>query len=142
MNKSTKNHTKTCIFCGNTGLSKEHFWPEWAHALFPNPPPNDTWKAEFVMGSSLREPPLIRQRQGSLLDKKVRVVCKACNNGWMSQLEEDVKQIILAMLSQEPISLDVREQEKIARWAKLKVIVLDQSGPRDAVVKAYGDVSG
>jgi hypothetical protein len=63
---------------------------------------------------------------------------KACNNGWMSQLEEDAKQIILAMLSQEPIILGVREQEKIARWAKLKVIVLDQSAPRDAVVDTRG----
>ena len=134
MSKQAKTSAKMCVFCGNPGLSKEHFWPEWAHNLFDDRPPNFTGVAEFVVANSLREPPLVRERQGSMLDKKIRVVCKACNNGWMSRLEEEAKQIILAMISENIITLNVQEQKKIARWAMLKVIVLDQSAPRDAVV--------
>ena len=127
-----------CIFCSSFGLSKEHFWPGWAHSLFAGPkPPNDAYRLEFITGTEVRFGPSFGRRQGTLLNKKFRVVCKKCNNGWMSQLETDVKPIILAMLSGERVAISAKEQAALARWIMLKVIVIDQSIPRDAVISAH-----
>jgi hypothetical protein len=52
----------------------------------------------------------------------------------MSKIESEVKPIIYSMLSGDRITLTVEEQEVIVRWASLKIMVLDLSDPKYAVV--------
>lgn len=115
---------KPCIFCGKKGnKSKEHLWPEWMHEYLPN----------IGDGSHVRESNLFQwkkpigdkklKRQGHLFTTKFRVVCKDCNSGWMSRLEESVKSTFLKMIKGEKILLQKSDQELLSRWIALKVIV-------------------
>lgn len=63
------------------------------------------------------------KRQGHLFTTKFRVVCKDCNNGWMSRLEESVKPMFIRMIQGEKLSLQKSDQELLSRWIALKVIV-------------------
>jgi hypothetical protein len=48
---------------------------------------------------------------------KVKRVCLTCNNGWMSQLEEEVKPVALPLIQGEARELNQAQQQKLAFWA-------------------------
>jgi len=86
---------RACLFCGGGPDSKEHAIPEWvsrvcgcsAEGKFP------------IVTLHYREGVGIRDKRGFHLDRlRVGCVCRSCNNGWMSRLEEAVKPILQPLL--------------------------------------------
>lgn len=116
---------RTCIFCGNKGgISKEHFWPDWLGQYFTKTA-SDGNISELHIAEGLLPKVLQfrRQRQGSVLTKKIRVVCKSCNNGWMSALEKKVKPILVAGIRGHSLELSQAQLAELAHWACVKAIV-------------------
>jgi hypothetical protein len=87
-----------CIFCQREGKpSREHLWPRWAqdlleqeerdqrvpHSIEPHDAPAKRWNA----------PPFT----ATLKD-----VCRACNQGWMSQIEAEAKKHAEPLISPSP----------------------------------------
>lgn len=71
---------KECAFCPETAnLSLEHLWSDWMNDLFPG-------KKRFTRKNEKGE--IISQFISPDLNWKARVVCKKCNNTWMSQIEQ------------------------------------------------------
>lgn len=93
--------------------SAEHLWSDWIlEELKPSQP--------------------IRVQIGKRTDKwvenpevLVNCVCQQCNNGWMSNLENDNKPHMRAMLHDEPIVLQPSQQKLLARWAVLKSMIIE-----------------
>jgi hypothetical protein len=96
---------KLCIFCGQPGGNKEHIVPKWILKDL------DLHKSKTKLGfgnqlktggmDEIMEPhPL-----GSFVTDSI---CANCNNGWMSQLENEVKQL-LSPLMVDPIPSDERQ---------------------------------
>jgi len=116
---------KACWFCGAglTGAttSKEHVFPQWLQkelglAALPITP---TWHAE-PLGELLDER---NQTWGNLVAGRI---CKACNNGWMSELETVAMPVLLPLVRGER---DVRQltpqgARKVAAWAVKTVLTL------------------
>lgn len=79
---------KRCIYCGATGVTKEHLWGSWsrklARATFPA---TEHIVTRFVAGEI--SPALVAPgpltRAGSPRSLTLKVVCRACNNGWMKE---------------------------------------------------------
>lgn len=117
-----------CIFCKDSGMSKEHFWPEWISSYIQN---NRTGNhiSEIHSSEGKKDRVLDRQikRPGNVITKKLRVVCKSCNNGWMSQLEERVKPILVAILENKSITIKKDDLLFLSKWVAMKVIVAEQS---------------
>ncbi len=116
--------SKHCVFCNCKGhKSKEHLWPRWMHRYLPLEGNGENvrevsehkWKDQ-VASKQLR-------RQGNLVTTKFRVVCKSCNSGWMSELENEVKPLLVKILNSEKVALDKNAQNLLARWVSVKVIV-------------------
>jgi hypothetical protein len=131
-----KQERKTCIFCGGFNLSKEHVWPNWTHkVLTDNPSPaHHEWHNTFSNKGTVVKESGMRTRQGSTFTKKLRVVCKTCNNGWMSRLENDTKPILLTLIQGEPTLLDREQQTLLAQWIVLKVMITEWSRPLEAFI--------
>ena len=113
------NHSKPCVFCGATrGLSKEHFWPEWLSSYLPPAVPN-SHITELHSGEGKQPQRLERQSQrpGAVKTKKIRAVCAACNNGWMSTVEAQVKPIVLALLDRSRTTLLESDIRSLANTA-------------------------
>ncbi|MCU1247281.1 MAG: hypothetical protein JWQ49_310 [Edaphobacter sp.] len=97
-------------------------WPQWILKLLPS-----------------RRP--VRQRLGTGKDVtysgdfKLKGVCSTCNNGWMSELEAEVKSILGPILQDLSIQLDLEDQKKLARWAFKTAIVLE--GTKERSMKRY-----
>jgi len=71
-----------CVFCGTTTakITNEHVFADWISEPFRHEP---VGTAEMVESDgSTRAFPAVPFQQ------KVRVVCKPCNEGWMSSLED------------------------------------------------------
>ena len=67
-------------------------------------------------------------RWPNLYVKLDHTVCADCNNGWMSRLEDTVKPFLGPMLINEhPVELDAVQQRDLARWAVIKVLLLELS---------------
>lgn len=115
--------SKNCIFCGQRGKkSKEHIWPVWMHEYLGKEGDGNhvrestTFKnREHIEGSKL-------ERQGYLFSTKFRVVCRSCNNGWMSQLEEDTKPVLVKLMKGDKLKLQKADQRLLSRWIAMKVI--------------------
>jgi hypothetical protein len=60
---------------------------------------------------------------------KLKKICKCCNNGWMSKLEESAKPLILGLIRglRELNSLSEDERRILARWAGKTAIVESHS---------------
>jgi len=109
-------------------MSKEHFWPDWLSAYISKG--KDDKHFSEVHTSNAKRPAVLEkkiERSGNLITKKFRVVCKECNNGWMSKLEEKTKPLILALMESSSKSLSEDEIHLLSRWVFMKVAVAEQS---------------
>lgn len=124
-----------CIFCERGNLSKEHFWPEWATALLPKYPDNRHVEQLFTVTEKTRlvRPPEVKSRQGHSWTKKIRAVCRSCNSGWMSVLENAAKPILTPLIATQPHRLTVDAMRILAQWIGLKIMVGERNHPEDSV---------
>lgn len=96
---------RQCLFCDSPANSREHVWPEWVL-------------------NRLNVQDVIRHKMGNdperLLpnpEQKVRAVCKPCNEGWMSNLEQKNIPLIGNMMQDIALPLNGLHQYHIATWA-------------------------
>lgn len=121
---------RTCVFCGRTGLSKEHIWSRWTHQLVPatKSGTHERGLATGIPGRTSHTLERLKPYQGSVNTISFRVVCERhCNNGWMSSLELLAKPILTPLICGESCSLTVAQQKTIARWVATKVIVAEHA---------------
>ena len=131
---------RRCVFCMREGdLSKEHVMPRWiwreAHGGDPvgrtiEDDAPSKYRETFVeyAGEIIRmveprsEQPLMRSTALT-----VRVVCRTCNNGWMSQLEADTKPIFIRMNRDRSWRLAPEEVRTVRRWVIKTALMLEHS---------------
>ena len=124
----TTNMANKCIFCGGSGKkSKEHIWSEWIHAYLPKQ--GDGYHFSEVQTAKWDEHLSTEKikRQGYLSSKKLRVVCRSCNSGWMSKLETEVRPVLELILRKEVFDISPSDQIVLSRWVAMKVIVGEHS---------------
>lgn len=119
---------RKCIFCEtNNANSREHFYSEWMHDLLPVGP-QGTYSGDFIDQHPKTKEVTRHDRRvkpGELYTKKMKVVCRACNNEWMSGIEEAAKPILEPLIKGEKITLGAAQLEVLAKWATLKTIVCE-----------------
>lgn len=118
-----------CIFCGRTGLSKEHVLPDWLQTLFPRSPTDTHTVGSFDwVGIPGHVAPIqsSKRRQGQAGRRKVRVVCETnCNNGWLSRLETATKPLLLDLVQGYSRTLTVDDQKCLATWIAKTTMVAE-----------------
>jgi hypothetical protein len=111
-----------CLACGETAAprSSEHVFAQWLlRELEYLDAPIALYRA-FSDGSSKQERVPIK------LDSfKLKRVCVACNNGWMSWLEDSTKPILLPLMKGKRTldSLEEEERRMLAKWAGKTAII-------------------
>lgn len=124
-----------CIFCGSADLCGEHIWPQWAAPILGH----KTYRGKRIEGFIVKTKKTqlvsrdFRERHGHTADKKIYVVCRKCNNTWMSAIEAKVKDIAIPMMRGNCIDLTSEMQTTLAEWVTLKVLVAENNKPDEAV---------
>ena len=116
---------RKCVFCGNTDLSKEHIFAQWLLkelGIFDSDVLM-THTSPFGIKISDRNHPFSKLVNG--------LVCKKCNNGWMSQLEGDCQIHIINLMNVEELESELaylsEHYETVAKWAFKNVILLNSA---------------
>lgn len=113
---------RTCMFCDEKADTGEHVWPRWLveRSLVERSPSSDiacTYLERVdrdVEGWHTPKPTLV-----------VKQVCSACNNGWMSRLENEAKFVLESILDGRLRILDASAQLTLAQWAVKTAMVLE-----------------
>jgi len=116
---------KQCIFCGGFGVTKEHVIPPWIGRALDG---TSTHRVAISMDINLREltlstgtPP--RTLQGHIFTRKVRGVCRSCNEGWLSRLEQHVRPMLVPLIADQQVVLTVDDQRTLACWVATTAMV-------------------
>jgi hypothetical protein len=133
----TISEPRECIFCNiRRTLTREHIWPAWVRGLIPREPIPPKGRADHKTTFETA-PGLGRFDQGKLAragelgDQKLKVVCKPCNNEWMSQLQEVAKPILTPRITGDWSATLSRDEQKIlASWATMFTMVLEFAHPK------------
>jgi len=120
---------RPCCFCNTTiteaSASREHVVPRWLqkHLDIENESVEPTLTA-------LPDGTELKKRRHPVSQLKTGGICKACNNGWMSQLESEVQPVLLRFVegSVETSRLIRAERRVLARWAAKTAYALDAGG--------------
>jgi hypothetical protein len=114
---------RRCIFCRGAGLSREHIWADWLKRYIPKNMTNyDSLSATVhETHAEFRH----RRHGGDLRSRTLRVVCKSCNNGWMSQLQQRAKPYLLPLIAGDVTAFDARAQEILSAWVAMFVMVAE-----------------
>lgn len=116
-----------CIFCGGAGLTREHVWADWLKKYVPKDMPEHT--ALFAIVHPTHSEPSRRKRSGDLQSRRLRVVCKSCNTGWMCRLQERAKPYLLPLIQGEVTAFDLDAQTILSAWVAMFVMVAEHFNP-------------
>jgi hypothetical protein len=118
---------RQCLFCSLTASSLEDAWPCWITKQFESSEPVSV-EAE-IHGRTLKP---WKDRRPKLA---IRAVCKSCNNGWMSRLENDVKPHLQPLLSGRNGVINFEAQATLVVWAVKTAMALE--GIDSPNIRAY-----
>lgn len=107
-------------------MSRQHVWPQWLGEYLPRDDAVNhqmTKSADFWMPTEHRDERSPRLVSGAASSRKLRIVCKECNERWMSQTEQRAKPLFIEMDTLIHPELAADEQALLARWADLLSMV-------------------
>ena len=115
-----------CGFCGAEGQSKEHLWAGWLGRVVLESRAQGgmkTFQQQVERGGK------VTAFSNKDLEHTVRMPCEPCNNGWMSELENEVKPFVtdMAFRGQKTL-LDETRQRPLMRWAVKTAMVNEFTG--------------
>ena len=128
---------RLCLFCGRAGpLTREHVIAQWLSEVLNQLQVGFTGPTWVLTYSSLGV--VEQDREHPIPDPTivVRSVCEHCNNGWMGQLEDVVRDKLAAMVLGHQVSLDVNEQIDIAAWSAKASMGIERYEPTLAVTRS------
>jgi hypothetical protein len=126
---------RACIFCDGRAITREHAWPEWLLELLSQ-------GRQSTMTASFGPNGAEKTWRGANLSIKVKYLCGACNNGWMSDLENRAKRWLGPMLQDLSIPLDQTAQALVARWSVKTAIVFECTNPTKQWFYSVGERRG
>ena len=101
-------------------MSREHVLPRWLEHALPGEGP-------FRFSREPLEPSRAMGRVWDApgLNMTVKRVCRACNSGWMSLLEERTRPLLTPMIKGEGILLGPEVQHLVSAWVAKTAMVLE-----------------
>jgi hypothetical protein len=93
---------RKCVFCGNTNLSNEHIFAQWLLRELGIMDAQVKMTHANVVGMEIsnRKHPFSKLVNG--------LVCKTCNNGWMSSMEDDCQQHIINLMNMQNVDEELK----------------------------------
>jgi hypothetical protein len=121
--------SKKCIFCCGAPTTREHIWADWLKAFIPK----DLPKHSSV--SSILNPDRTIDKSsqvwgGDVRSRRLQIVCGPCNQGWMHDLQDVTKPILIPLIKGETMLLGTSEQHTLATWCAMTAICAEYFQPK------------
>jgi hypothetical protein len=125
---------KRCIFCGATGMSREHIWGDWLKKCLTATMTRHTSSVHVVNPPGVRDVRSFQIRAGDPFGSKVRVVCTTCNNTWLSGIQDAAKPLLIPMLIGQTSVLGDDAQKTIATWAAMATMTAEHVMKEESLI--------
>jgi hypothetical protein len=112
---------RVCGFCERTGVTLEHVWADWVTTVLGQR------RMRIELGRKSLRRTWNTQGPSDRINMTARVVCRRCNNNWMSDLENSAKPLLTQMMTSNKIllPLDTASRVLIAAWAIKTAMVIE-----------------
>jgi hypothetical protein len=100
-------------------MSYEHVWGQWILPYVRADMKKHHFYAERINRPGEPNTASATLRAGDPMRSKARVVCKTCNNGWMSLIQERAKPIMIPLIEGKPTALSHHAQTIVATWCAM-----------------------
>jgi hypothetical protein len=117
-----------CIFCTGTGLTKEHVFPDWLNDVLPRGKYNKHERLRSFDPARPGNPVVLdatRIHQGGPANRRVRVVCGSCNSGWMGNLQDRAKPVLVPLIRGESCAIGAAARNLIASWTAMTAMTAE-----------------
>jgi hypothetical protein len=112
---------RTCIFCGGKGLTYEHAFAAWLKPYLAST------QTEYFAGDNDLYPShvshSVKKWSGTPYSRRLRIVCKTCNNGWMGKLQEAAKPLLVPLLNGSACVIGIAQLMTLSSWAAMSTMV-------------------
>ena len=116
----------SCIYCGTfEDMSGEHIWADWLKAYIPRVMSRHRYVSAVVHSDPTKNTTKVTKREGDPYVRKLKIACRPCNNGWMSQLQTNAKPYLTPTLLGEKASFYKNGQTALAAWITMFVMTAD-----------------
>ena len=122
----------SCVFCGknNVKMTDEHVFGDWISRYFIKELGVELKGVAEIVDADGR----VTQFPTTPFQQKVKIVCKPCNEGWMSTLEASVIDLLKPMMIGKSVMLRNNAKKRLAFWCAKTAFVLDHLHPHNRVV--------
>jgi len=69
----------------------------------------------------------IKTKQGHTRTRRVKIVCKSCNGGWMSTLQNKSKALLVSLMNEEDVTLNEEQQYLVTQWITMTAMTSEFS---------------
>lgn len=115
---------RKCVFCGGSPVTREHVFPDWISELYRRAPGLN----EFSENGKV-----VRKFPEKLFQHKAKIVCEACNSGWMSTLEGKVQPLLADMITEAKATVLTKEmQDLLSLWVVKTMLMNSKATPGDS----------
>jgi hypothetical protein len=120
-----------CIFCGGSGLTKEHLLADWLREIFPRTA-KDTHTFGTIESWTPKPRFVQRVKQGHAGSRKVRKVCGPCNSGWIGAIDDAAKQAIVPLIHGQSVVVTPEAHERSQLGSPRSQWLAMRCGPKEA----------
>ena len=85
---------------------------------------------DLITASNL--PVTSREMGQQFTDATVVRVCATCNNGWMNDLEEEVRSVLTALITGRPTTVSQQQAQSLAFWVAKTCVMAELTHPESA----------
>ena len=115
--------SRRCIFCNSVPVTREHILGRWLRPMVPG-----TGAFTHSRSGASGAPHIVWSSDS--IDYKVKLVCEACNNGWMRALDEATSPIIGPLVQGQRTALSTEAKSTLASWlSKVQLLFQYMANP-------------
>lgn len=127
---------KVCGFCeSEKNISKEHFWPQWFKAEGIGDSENNTnTQSRYLIhgitkGDIKINGPFSKTRQGLPRTRQIRHFCESCNNGWMSIIQNNAKELLKKLIQDKNFEIGSNDLNILLPWIVMTTMTAEYTDP-------------
>jgi hypothetical protein len=110
-------------------MTREHIWGDWLKAFVRRDMNKHHFHAQRINRPGAAPTSITSLKAGDPLNSKVRVVCRSCNNTWLSQLQEQAKPFLVPLIRGDRTALGRNGQERVAAWCAMATMTAEYIDP-------------
>jgi hypothetical protein len=127
---------RRCVFCGGGPLTREHVMPQWLTNVLPEQARFRGQDQQVVLqppgGDRSRIMLPHREVKEAFNAMTVKAVCRNCNGGWMSGLEEAARPLLSPLIRGESQLLGKDDVIAVASWTVKTALMAQLTGVEGA----------